>query len=225
MDEGLTMADLRGAITAFVDAMFGEGLRTRLRPDFFPFTEPSADVSMECHVCRGASTRPGGEPCRVCRSQGWIEIAGAGMVNPRVLVACGIDPDRYSGFAFGLGHRAHADDPARGHRHQGHRRGRRAVQPRVRNGGVMRVPLSWLLEYAAVDPATEPAEIARRLTAAGLEVESVEPVGQEISGVIVGQVAEIEELTEFKKPIRYCRVNTGVRRAARDLRRGQLRRG
>jgi phenylalanyl-tRNA synthetase alpha chain len=103
VDEGLTMADLRGAITAFVDAMFGEGLRTRLRPDFFPFTEPSVDVSMECHVCRGASTRPGGEPCRVCRSQGWIEIAGAGMVNPRVLVACGIDADRYSGFAFGLG--------------------------------------------------------------------------------------------------------------------------
>ncbi|HEX4657135.1 MAG TPA: phenylalanine--tRNA ligase subunit alpha [Streptosporangiaceae bacterium] len=103
VDEGLTMADLRGAITAFVDAMFGEGLRTRLRPDFFPFTEPSVDVSMECHVCRGASSRPGGEPCRVCRSQGWIEIAGAGMVNPRVLVACGVDPDRYSGFAFGLG--------------------------------------------------------------------------------------------------------------------------
>jgi phenylalanyl-tRNA synthetase alpha chain len=108
VDEGLTMADLRGAISAFVAAMFGEGLRTRLRPDFFPFTEPSADVSMECHVCRGAgarrtATRPGSEPCRVCRSQGWIEIAGAGMVNPRVLVACGIDPDRYSGFAFGLG--------------------------------------------------------------------------------------------------------------------------
>ena len=103
VDEGLTMADLRGAITAFVDAMFGEGLRTRLRPDFFPFTEPSVDVSMECYVCRGASTRAGGDPCRVCRSQGWIEIAGAGMVNPRVLVACGIDPDRYSGFAFGLG--------------------------------------------------------------------------------------------------------------------------
>jgi phenylalanyl-tRNA synthetase alpha chain len=103
VDEGLTMADLRGAITAFVGAMFGEGLRTRLRPDFFPFTEPSVDVSMECHVCRGESTRPGGEPCRVCRSQGWIEIAGAGMVNPRVLVACGIDPDRYRGFAFGLG--------------------------------------------------------------------------------------------------------------------------
>jgi phenylalanyl-tRNA synthetase alpha chain len=103
VDEGLTMADLRGAIDAFVEAMFGAGLETRLRPDFFPFTEPSADVSMQCHVCRGASTKPGGQPCRVCRSQGWIELAGCGMVNPRVLVACGIDPDRYSGFAFGLG--------------------------------------------------------------------------------------------------------------------------
>ncbi len=103
IDEGLTMSDLRGAIQSFVDAMFGEGLRTRFRPDFFPFTEPSGDVSMECHICRGASTRPGGQPCRVCRSQGWIEIAGCGMVNPRVLVASGIDPRRYSGFAFGLG--------------------------------------------------------------------------------------------------------------------------
>jgi phenylalanyl-tRNA synthetase alpha chain len=103
VDEGLTMADLRGAIQSFVDAMFGVGLRTRFRTDYFPFTEPSGDVSMECHVCRGASAKPGGDPCRVCRSQGWIEIAGCGMVNPRVLVACGIDPDRYSGFAFGLG--------------------------------------------------------------------------------------------------------------------------
>src|SRR5487761_455915 len=103
VDEGLTMADLRGAIQSFVDAMFGEGLRTRFRPDFFPFTEPSGDVSMECHICRGASARPGGEPCQVCKCQGWIEIAGCGMVNPRVLVACGIDPDRYTGFAFGLG--------------------------------------------------------------------------------------------------------------------------
>jgi phenylalanyl-tRNA synthetase alpha chain len=103
VDEGLTMADLRGAIQAFVDALFGAGLRTRIRPDYFPFTEPSGDVSMECHVCRGQSAKPGAAPCRTCRSMGWIEIAGCGMVNPRVLVACGIDPDRYSGFAFGLG--------------------------------------------------------------------------------------------------------------------------
>jgi len=103
VDEGLTMADLRGAIQTFVEAMFGEGLRTRIRPDFFPFVEPGVDVSMECHVCRGASMRPGGDPCRVCKSTGWVELAGAGMVNPKVLIACGIDPDRYSGFAFGLG--------------------------------------------------------------------------------------------------------------------------
>jgi phenylalanyl-tRNA synthetase alpha chain len=103
VDEGLTMADLRGAIQAFVDALFGAGLKTRMRPDYFPFTEPSGDVSMECHVCRGESTKAGADPCRICKSSGWIEIAGCGMVNPRVLVACGIDPDRYSGFAFGLG--------------------------------------------------------------------------------------------------------------------------
>jgi phenylalanyl-tRNA synthetase alpha chain len=103
VDEGLTMADLRGAIQAFVDALFGEGLALRLRPDYFPFVEPGVDVAMQCHICRGASARPGGVPCRVCRSQGWIELAGAGMVNPRVLIACGVDPDRYSGYAFGLG--------------------------------------------------------------------------------------------------------------------------
>jgi phenylalanyl-tRNA synthetase alpha chain len=103
VDEGLTMADLRGAIQSFVDALFGAGLRTRLRPDYFPFTEPSGEVAMECHVCRGESVKPGADPCRTCRSMGWIELAGCGMVNPRVLVACGIDPDRCTGFAFGLG--------------------------------------------------------------------------------------------------------------------------
>ncbi|MGE5286941.1 MAG: phenylalanine--tRNA ligase subunit alpha [Micromonosporaceae bacterium] len=103
VDEGLTMADLRGAIGAFVGAMFGEGLGTRFRPSYFPFTEPSAEVDMQCHVCRGTSVGPGAPPCRTCKSEGWIELGGCGMVNPRVLVACGIDPERYSGYAFGLG--------------------------------------------------------------------------------------------------------------------------
>src|SRR5262249_60841966 len=92
VDEGLTMADMRGAIQAFVDALFGAGLRTRLRPDYFPFTEPSGDVSMECHVCRGASAKPGAEPCRTCRSMGWIEIAGCGMVTPPALRAPRVEP-------------------------------------------------------------------------------------------------------------------------------------
>ena len=103
VDEGITMADLRGAISAFVTGMFGENLPTRFRPSYFPFTEPSGEVDMQCHVCRGTSVQPGAPPCRACRSEGWIELGGCGMVNPRVLVACGIDPDRYSGYAFGFG--------------------------------------------------------------------------------------------------------------------------
>ncbi|MFA1544047.1 phenylalanine--tRNA ligase subunit alpha [Actinomadura monticuli] len=103
VDEGLTMADLRGGIDAFVTGMFGAGLKTRFRPSYFPFTEPSAEVDMQCFVCRGASAEPGADPCRTCGSEGWIELGGCGMVNPRVLVACGVDPDRYSGWAFGLG--------------------------------------------------------------------------------------------------------------------------
>ncbi|MFG2021275.1 phenylalanine--tRNA ligase subunit alpha [Actinomadura geliboluensis] len=103
VDEGLTMADLRGGIDAFVTGMFGAGLKTRFRPSYFPFTEPSAEVDMQCFVCRGASAEPGGDPCRTCSSEGWIELGGCGMVNPRVLVACGVDADRYSGWAFGLG--------------------------------------------------------------------------------------------------------------------------
>ena len=103
VDEGLTMAHLRGTLATFAAEMFGEGLATRLRPAYFPFTEPSAELDVQCFHCRGASAEPGGEPCRVCSSEGWIEAGGCGMVNPNVLVACGIDPDRYTGFAFGMG--------------------------------------------------------------------------------------------------------------------------
>jgi phenylalanyl-tRNA synthetase alpha chain len=103
VDEGLTMADLKGAIAAFVKGMFGDALPVRLRPSYFPFTEPSAEVDMECFVCRGASVGNPGAPCRTCGSEGWIEIGGCGMVNPRVLTACGVDAERYSGWAFGLG--------------------------------------------------------------------------------------------------------------------------
>jgi phenylalanyl-tRNA synthetase alpha chain len=103
VDEGITMAHLRGTLDHFASAMFGEGMRTRLRPSYFPFTEPSAELDLQCFECRGASAEPGGEPCRVCSSEGWIEWGGCGMVNPAVLVACGVDPERYSGFAFGMG--------------------------------------------------------------------------------------------------------------------------
>ncbi|SBW26410.1 phenylalanine--tRNA ligase subunit alpha [Protofrankia symbiont of Coriaria ruscifolia] len=100
VDEGITMADLRGTLEVFAQALFGSGLATRLRPSYFPFTEPSAELDVTCFACRGESSR---QPCRVCSDEGWIEVGGCGMVDPNVLVACGIDPTRYSGFAFGMG--------------------------------------------------------------------------------------------------------------------------
>ncbi|MEV0092925.1 phenylalanine--tRNA ligase subunit alpha [Streptomyces sp. NPDC050738] len=103
VDEGLTMADLKGTLDHMVQALFGKDMTTRLRPNFFPFTEPSAEMDMQCYVCRGESVGNPDRPCRTCSSEGWIELGGCGMVNPKVLTACGVDPKKYSGFAFGFG--------------------------------------------------------------------------------------------------------------------------
>lgn len=103
VDEGLTMADLKGTLDHMVQSLFGEDITTRLRPNYFPFTEPSAEMDMVCYVCRGESVGNPDRPCRTCGSEGWIELGGCGMVNPRVLTACGVDPEKYSGFAFGFG--------------------------------------------------------------------------------------------------------------------------
>jgi phenylalanyl-tRNA synthetase alpha chain len=103
VDEGIGMADLKGTLDYFVQEMFGAGIKSRLRPNYFPFTEPSAELDMQCFVCHGASVGDPDNPCRTCSSEGWIELGGCGVVNPRVLVSAGIDPERYSGFAFGIG--------------------------------------------------------------------------------------------------------------------------
>lgn len=94
--EGITMADLKGTLDTFASELYGEGIKTRFRPSFFPFTEPSAEVDVTCAACKG-------EGCRICKGTGWIEILGAGMVNPNVLEMCGIDSTKYTGFAFGIG--------------------------------------------------------------------------------------------------------------------------
>ncbi len=96
VDRGITMAHLKGALELISKKLFGPETQTRIRPDYFPFTEPSAEISITCYKC-------GGKGCRLCKNEGWIEIGGAGMVNPKVLELCGIDPDIYSGFAFGMG--------------------------------------------------------------------------------------------------------------------------
>lgn len=96
VDKGITLCDLQGMLDVFAQNVFGKGVTTRLRPSYFPFTEPSVEVDVSCFSC-------GGKGCRLCKDTGWIEVLGAGMVNRRVLENCGIDPDVYTGFAFGMG--------------------------------------------------------------------------------------------------------------------------
>ncbi len=96
VDKGVTFADLKGVLTAFVHQMFGPEVGVRFRPSYFPFTEPSAEVDIECVMC-------GGHGCRVCQATGWLEVLGSGMVHPAVFEAVGYDPETYTGFAFGLG--------------------------------------------------------------------------------------------------------------------------
>src|SRR5688572_23939100 len=101
VDEGITMAHLKGTLDHFATRLFGEGVTTRFRPSYFPFTEPSAEFDFLCFVCRDVDGVR--EDCRTCRGEGWIEWGGCGVVNPRVLTSCGIDTDRFTGFAFGMG--------------------------------------------------------------------------------------------------------------------------
>ena len=102
IDKGVTMADLKGTLNTVVEMLYGKGTKTRFRPHHFPFTEPSCEMDMQCHKCRGAG-QVDGQVCSTCHGEGWIELLGAGMVHPAVLEGCGIDPQRYSGFAFGMG--------------------------------------------------------------------------------------------------------------------------
>lgn len=96
VDKDITLGDLKGTLNTLVARLYGEGTKTRFRPHHFPFTEPSCEVDVQCFVC-------GGDGCRVCKGEGWIELLGSGMVHPKVLAGVGIDPDVYSGFAFGIG--------------------------------------------------------------------------------------------------------------------------
>ena len=102
VDEGITMGDLKGALETLIKRLYGEDAVVRFRPHHFPFTEPSCEVDMQCFKCHGTGETDG-QVCSTCHGEGWIELLGAGMVHPTVLENCGIDPEKYSGFAFGLG--------------------------------------------------------------------------------------------------------------------------
>ena len=102
VDENITMGDLKGALVAIMKKIYGEDSVMRFRPHHFPFTEPSCEMDMQCHKCHGTG-EVNGQVCSTCHGEGWIELLGAGMVHPEVLSNCGIDPEKYSGFAFGMG--------------------------------------------------------------------------------------------------------------------------
>jgi len=102
VDEHITMGDLKGALVAIMKQIYGEDSEMRFRPHHFPFTEPSCEMDMQCHKCHGTG-EVDGQICSTCHGEGWIELLGAGMVHPDVLRNCGIDPEKYSGFAFGMG--------------------------------------------------------------------------------------------------------------------------
>ena len=103
VDEGITFADLKGTLAAFARAFFGPGTKTRFRPSYFPFTEPSAEVDVSCSICGGTGQEGRCKRCGMCKETGWLEVLGAGMVHPKVLENGGIDPKRHTGFAFGMG--------------------------------------------------------------------------------------------------------------------------
>ena len=211
IDRGITMAHLKGTLDHFASSMFGEGIVTRLRPHYFPFTEPSAEVDLECFVCRGESVGNPDRPCRTCSSEGWIEWGGCGMVDPRVLTACGIDNGEFTGFAFGMG-----IERTLMFRH-GVKDMRDMVEGDVRftlpvrSGSLMRVPISWLRELVDLPAELSGRQIADRLINAGLEVETVDEVGADLSGpLVIGRVvAFTEEEHSNGKTVRWCRVDVG----------------
>jgi phenylalanyl-tRNA synthetase alpha chain len=100
VDKGISLGDLKGMLEMLYRSLYGEGPNVRLRPSFFPFTEPSGEVDVTCHACRGNVPTEG---CPVCKDSGWVEMGGCGRVHPRVLKMSGIDPEVYTGYAFGMG--------------------------------------------------------------------------------------------------------------------------
>src|SRR5205814_4105860 len=164
VDRGLTLADLKGTLLHVMRALFGPQRRVRFRTHFFPFTEPSMEPDVSCPICDGAG-------CRMCKHSGWIELGGSGMVDPVVFQNVGVDPEEWSGFAFGCGLERSAQL----------RHGISEIRPlwspylRVLRQFWMRVPISWLREYVDFDIPL--AELAERLSIASAEVEGIERRG------------------------------------------------
>ena len=171
VDRGISMADLKGTVSVFLEELFGKGTKTRFIPTFFPFVEPGVDVAMSCIFCRGAG-------CAKCKGSGWIEIMGAGMVHPRVLQGVAIDPEEYTGFAFGLGIDRVALAEVRLPGPAPALRRRRAFPASVR-GARVKFSLDWLGDFVDVDAAGGAEGVRRLLDQAGIPLESVTAAGED----------------------------------------------
>ena len=167
--EDVTMADLKGTLECFLRQLFDPDTRVMFRPSFFPYTEPSAEVFISCVFC-------GGDGCPVCKKTGWLEILGSGMVHPAVLEAVGYDPDRLTGWAFGIGIDRIADSEVPGARHPRLLRQRPAAAGAV---CAVKILVSWLREFVPVTVSIE--ELADALTRHGFEV-GVDRSGARCSG-------------------------------------------
>ena len=195
IDKGLSMADLRGTLEHFARQMFGAEAQIRLRPNYFPFTEPSAEMDIWHPGAKGGPR--------------WIEWGGCGMVNPNVLRAAGIDPDIYSGFAFGMGIERTLMFRNEVPRHARHDRRRRTFQRALRDGDLtVRIPLSWLREFAQVPAGASAEDVMAELVKVGFEEEAVHrPHGHPSGPIVVGQVLSIvKEPQTNGKTINWCQV-------------------
>ena len=205
------MAHLRGTLEHFARAMFGEGAQIRLRPNYFPFTEPSAEMDVWQPNAKGGAR--------------WIEWGGCGMVNPQRAARGRHRPRGVPGLRLRHGHRAHAAVPQRHEGHARHGRGRCSLLPAVRNGGLMRVPLSWLREFVELPADVTPEDVHAALVKVGFEEEDVH--GFDLTGpIVVGQVLEFVERAAVQRQDH--QLVPGRRRRSRTsrhrLRRPQLRR-
>ena len=178
----------QGTLDHFAAAMFGEGISTRFRPSYFPFTEPSAEVDLVCFGVAAGRRRRRAD-CRTCAARGWIEWGGCGIVNPRVLTAVRRRLRALHRLRVRHGHRPHADVPPR---HRGPPRvlrGRRPLHHCLRDGDLMKAPVSWIREYVDLPADVTTEDLAARLTALGLKLEAIERPGEDITGpLVVGRV-------------------------------------
>ena len=206
VDEDVTLGDLQGTLLAFAQAIFGEERRVRLRPHFFPFTEPSVECDVSCFNCQDGFLRDGSR-CPLCKGEGWIEILGAGEVDPNVFEYVrehGYDPDKPPGLRLRHGHRADRHAQARRQRPAAVLRQRPALPGAVR----MRVPLFWLHDYC--DPGISVTELEHLLTMSGTKVEAIHPHGVgALEHFLVGRVLSAERHPDADR-LTVCTVDVGT---------------